>query len=76
MEKESDARFLAFSIHLFSQNICWCTFYVLSKHKGNITIFQVTPIAQLGERRTLNREVAGSILTQGAVLCPCATIAQ
>ena len=28
------------------------------------------PIAQLGERRTLDRKVAGSILTRGAVLCP------
>ena len=28
------------------------------------------PIAQLGERRTLDRNVAGSILTWGAVLCP------
>ena len=28
------------------------------------------PIAQLGERRTLDRKVAGSIITRGAVLCP------
>ena len=28
------------------------------------------PIAQLGERRTLDRKVAGSILNRGAVLCP------
>ena len=28
------------------------------------------PIAQLGGRRTLDRKVAGSILTRGAVLCP------
>ena len=27
------------------------------------------PIAQLGERRTLDRKVAGSILTRGAMLC-------
>ena len=36
---------------------------VISKTKG-------APIAQLGERRTLDRKVAGSILTRGAVLCP------
>ena len=28
------------------------------------------PIAQLGERRTLDRKVAGSILTLGTMLCP------
>ena len=28
------------------------------------------PIAQLGERRTLDHKVAGSILTRGGVLCP------
>ena len=28
------------------------------------------PIVQLGERRTLDRKVAGSILTRVAVLCP------
>ena len=28
------------------------------------------PIAQLGERRTLDHKVAGLILTRGAVLCP------
>ena len=28
------------------------------------------PIAQLGERRTLDRKVTGSILNRGAVLCP------
>ena len=28
------------------------------------------PIAQLGERRTLGRKIAGSILTRGEVLCP------
>ena len=28
------------------------------------------PIAQLGEHRTLDCKVAGSILTWGAVLCP------
>ena len=28
------------------------------------------PISQLGERRTLDRKVAGSIITRGAVLCP------
>ena len=31
---------------------------------------QGAPIAQLGERQTLDRKVAGSILTRGAVLCP------
>ena len=29
-----------------------------------------TPMAQLGERQTLDRKVAGSILTRGVVLCP------
>ena len=28
------------------------------------------PIAQLGECRTLDHKVAGSILTRGTVLCP------
>ena len=32
--------------------------------------YQEAPIAQLGERQTLDRKVAGSILTFGAVLCP------
>ena len=27
-------------------------------------------VAQLGERRTLDRKVAGSILTRGMLLCP------
>ena len=32
--------------------------------------YNVTFIVQLGEHRTLDRKVAGSIITRGAVLCP------
>ena len=34
------------------------------------SLFRGAPIAQLGERRTLDRKVAGSILTLGVVLRP------
>ena len=36
---------------------------MMHRHEG-------APVAQLGERWTLDRKVAGSILDRGAVLCP------
>ena len=36
----------------------------------SINIIQFNSVAQLGERRTHDCKVAGSIFTRGAVLCP------
>ena len=45
-------------------NVSDCEFYNCFKFlRGAL-------IAQLGERQTLDRKVASSILTQGTVLCP------
>ena len=47
-----------------------CT--IIFNQYQNQYILKGAPIAQLGERRTLDRKVADSILTRGALLCSSA----
>ena len=43
---------------------------LLSTNQSNLFQLKGAQIARLGEPRTLDPKVAGSILTRGAVLCP------